>query len=111
MKIESHRVGTVEVITPIGALVDEDAEGFSRELLDHLKTSSPRIVVSMNEVPYLDSVALEGFATAADELSDRAVRLKLAQVAPTCREVLDLTGLADRLQFFEEVQDAVKSFL
>ena len=111
MKVERRKVGTVEVLTPVGALVDEDAERFSKELLDRLKASNPRVVVSMHEVPYMDSIALEGFADAADELSDRAVQLKLVQVTPTCREVLELTSLADRLQFFEEVPDAVKSFL
>lgn len=111
MKIECHRLGTVEVLTPNGALVDEDAELFSKEVLDKLKASNPRLVVSLHEVPYMDSVALEGIADAIDELSDRAVRLKLVQVTPTCREVLELTGLASRVQFFEEVQDAVKSFL
>ncbi len=111
MKIEKKRVGSVEVMSPFGPLVDEDAQEFFGELLCKLKASNPRVVVSLHEAPYMDSFALEGLADAADELSDRAVRLKLAKVPATCREVLELTGLAPRFQFFEEVQDAVKSFL
>ena len=111
MKIESHNLGTVEVLTPIGALVEDDAMTFANALLNRLKGSSSRVVVSMQEVPYLDSVALEGFAEVADELSDRSVKLKMVQVTPTCREVFELTALSERLQFFEEIQDAVRSFL
>jgi hypothetical protein len=39
------------------------------------------------------------------------MQLKLVNVQSNCREVLELTGLADRFQFFDDVQDAVKSFL
>ena len=111
MKIEKKRVGSIEVLAPDGPLVDDDAREFSNELLRKLRSSNHRVVVSLEDVPYLDSLALEGLLDAADELSDRSVRLKLAKVPSTCREVLELTGLADRFQFFDEEQDAAKSFL
>jgi anti-anti-sigma factor len=111
MKIERQRIGTVEVCAPVGPLTEEDATQFTRVLLERIRASSARLVVSMREVPYFDSTALEGLVTASDELGEQAARLKLVQVNQTCREVLELTGLAPRFQFFEEVQDAVKSFL
>ena len=111
MKVERQQVGTVDVMTPVGALVDEDAERFSRLLLERLKSPSPRVVVVMQEVPYMDSAALEGLLAATEELSDRSMSLKLASVTPTCREILELTGLSGRFRFFNDVQDAVKSFL
>ena len=111
MKIERQQVGSVEVCVPIGPLVDEDAEEFSRTLLERLASSNPRVVVALKEVPYLDSTALEGLADAADELSNRALLLKLVNTPATCREILELTGLSERFQFFDDVRDAVKSFL
>jgi anti-anti-sigma factor len=111
VKIERQQIGSVEVSKPVGPLVDEDAEAFSRALMKRLVSSNPRVVVVLKEVPYLDSVALEGLADASDELSQRAMQLKLVNVQSNCREVLELTGLADRFQFFDDVQDAVKSFL
>ncbi len=44
-------------------------------------------------------------------LIDRGGRLKLVAVSPTCREILELTGLSGRFQFFEEPNDAARSFL
>jgi len=111
MKCEQRQVGTVDVLTPIGALVDEDAEQFSAKLLERLRSSSPRVVISMQEVPYLDSKALEGLLAAADELAERALHLKLARVTQTCREVFSLTSLAERFRFFESVEDAARSFI
>ena len=111
MKLEQQSVGTVDVLTPIGALVDEDAASFCRLLQERVKGLNPRVVVSLQEVPYMDSSALEGLLDAADELADRALNLKLANVSSTCREIFELTGLASHFRFFNDVQDAVKSFL
>lgn len=111
MKIEHQQIGTVTVLSPIGPLVDDDAEQFADELNRRLGAAAARIVVAMHEVPYLDSSALEALLLAAEELSAQAQRLKLARVTSTCREAMELTGLADRFQYFEEVQDAVRSYL
>lgn len=111
MKVEQQQVGTVDVLTPVGALVDQEAESFSKLLLERVKLPNPRLVVLMPQVPYLDSTALEGLLAATEELADRATSLKLVGVPPLCREILALTGVSGRFSFFEDVQDAVRSFL
>ena len=111
MKIERQKLGTVEVLSPIGPLVDQDAETFGQALHKKIDSSNPRVVVVLQDVPYMDSAALEILLDATDELSDRAMTLKLAGVSPTCREILELTNLAGRFSFFTDVEDAVRSFL
>ncbi len=111
MKIERQQVGTVDVFMVVGALVDEDAEHFSKLLLERVTLPNSRVVVAMREVPFMDSGAIEGLLAATDELADRAANLKLANVPQTCREILELTGVSGRFSFFEDVQDAVRSFL
>ena len=110
VKIESQKVGTVDVYAPIGALADEEAESFSSMLKSRLDEQSLRFVVSLTEVPYLDSVALEGLLDAAEQSLSRNTQLKLTCVPPTCREILELTGLSRHFQIFETVEDAVRSF-
>jgi anti-anti-sigma factor len=111
MKLEQRTVGTVEVLSVVGALVDQDAESFSQQLLGLARSTNPRVIVWLHEVPYLDSAAIEGLLTAADELEGRAMSLKLVAVSSTCRETLELTGVSNRFSYFKDVQDAVKSFL
>ncbi len=111
MKIDQQKVGTVDLLTPMGPLVDEDAVQFCELLAQRLSSTHPRVVVSMQEVSYVDSTALEGFLDATENLRARASILKLAQVTSTCREILELTGLSGRFRFFNDVQDAVRSFL
>ncbi len=111
MKIERQQVGTVEVVTPVGPLVDDDSAMFCNDLLQRLKGANPRLVLALQDVPYLDSAAIEGMLDAADELGKRAQQLKLASVSPTVREVFELTGVVGRFQLFADVQNAVRSFL
>lgn len=111
MKIERHKIGTVEVCTPLDALADEGAAQFTETLQSCLNSPNPRLVIAMNEVGYMDSTALEGLVDAANDLNERSAQLKLSGVTPTCREILELTGLSGRFQFFEDVNDAVRSFL
>lgn len=111
MKIEQHCVGTVDVFTPIGPLVDQDGAKFTEVLLGRIEAPNSRVVVSLAEVPYMDSPALEGLQTAAERLAERACSLKVAAATPTCREILEITGLSTMIRFFRDVQDAVRSFL
>lgn len=113
MKTEVRKIGTVDVFTPVGPLVDSDSEAFFKGLLARVtsEAGSARVGVAMHEVPYMDSSALEGFLAAAEALGERATCLKLAGVTPTCREIFELTGLAPRFRFFADVEDIVKSFL
>ncbi len=111
MKVEEQRVGTVDILAPVGALVDQDATSFSKMLLQRVKVPNPRVVVSLHEVPYMDSAAVEGLLDATDELAERATSLKLVRVPSASREILELTDVAGKFNFFENVQDAVRSFL
>ncbi len=111
MKIEQQKVGSVDVLTPSGPLVDHDASDFVKKLMERIGSSNPRIAIAMQDVPYMDSEAMEGLLTAADELGAHASLLNLVAVTSTCRETLELTGVADRLRFFQDVQDVAKSYL
>ncbi len=111
MKVERQQVGTVDVLAPIGAIVDPEADDFLKLLQEQVESMNPRVVISMHEVPYIDSAGIEGLLDASDELLDRATTLKLAGVQSTCREILELTGTAPRFSFYSDVSDAVRSFL
>ena len=111
MNIEVKRVGTVDVIVPHGPLVDEDAESFIEKMMAKLDAANPRFVLDMGDVPYLDSRGIEGIVDAALDLQQRGGRLRMAAASGTCREVLELTGQSGRVEFFDDAQNAVRSFL
>jgi len=99
------------VIIPDGPLVDEDSEEFLSTLTKHLASANPRLVICMQDVPYLDSYGLEMLLDYANDLREHSQRLKLASVTSTCREIMDLTELMGEFEIFDDVEDAVRSFL
>lgn len=111
MKIDFQRMGTVDVLAPNGALADVDVESFVAALRERLQAPCPRFVLDLHLVPYFDSRGIESVVDAARDLQQRGGRLRLAAVTPTCREVLELTGQAACVEFFDQVADAVRSFL
>ena len=111
MKTEQQTFGSVDVITPVGALVGSDASEFTELILDKLRASNPRVVVDLHQVPYIDSAGLEGLLQATEDLGDRAMNLTIARVTSSCREAVELTGLAPRFRWFEDIQTAVRSFI
>ncbi len=111
VSIEEKRVGTVDVLTPAGPIVDEDAEDLIATMNNKLNSPNARFVLSMEKVPYIDSRGIEGLVDSSENLMGRGGRLRVAGVTATCREALELTGQSEKVDFFDTVQDAVRSFL
>jgi len=111
VKVDQQRYGSVEVIAPDGPLTDEESAEFVAVIDGQLTSSNPRVVVCMEDVPYVDSHGLELLISFANDLRNRGLPLKLAAVTSTCREILDLTELVGEFEIFDDVEDAVRSFL
>ncbi len=111
MSIEEKRVGTVDVLAPSGPIVDDDAEDLISMMTNRLSSPNARFVLSMEKVPYIDSRGIEGLVESSESLMGRGGRLRLAGVTATCREALELTGQSEKVDFFDTLQDAVRSFL
>ncbi|MCG3136666.1 MAG: hypothetical protein HJJLKODD_00501 [Phycisphaerae bacterium] len=111
MKVGKQRFGTVEVLSPDGPITVEEGEEFAAAMEGQMTSANPRVVVNMEEVPYLDSYGLELMLNFANDLRNRGLPLKLSMVTPTCREIMELTELTSEFEMFDEIEDAVRSYL
>ena len=111
MDIQEQRHGAVTVVKPQGPLVLGDADQFKGHIGEVMRRSLGRLVIDATAVPYVDSQGLEALVGATDELSASGRSLRLCGAGETLREVLDLTGVADRFEHYEDVTTAVRSFL
>lgn len=111
MEIQEQRHGAVTVVKPQGPLVVGDAEEFRVRLADTMTRSLGRFVVDASAIPYVDSLGLEALVQSTDELGASGRALRLCGACETLREVLELTGLADRFEHYVDVNTAVRSFL
>ncbi len=111
MDIQEQRHGAVTVIKPQGPLVQGDAEQFRAHLGDVFSRSLGRFIVDVSAVPYVDSVGLEALVQSTDEMGSSGRALRLCGACETLREVLEITGIADRFEHYEDANIAVRSFL
>ena len=71
-----------------------------------------RGIIRERIVPLLEQMGIRGKESLfPDDLSAGGRALRLCGTGETLREVLELTGLADRFEFYEDVNIAVRSFL
>lgn len=110
MRISEYQHGAVTVVKPEGSLAETDADTFAAAFRDHVARTLGRVVIDASSMHFVDSHGLETLLALSEELSAAGSALKLCAANDTVREVLDLTGLADRFEHYEDAPSAVRSF-
>ena len=99
------------MLKPIGPLLAADAPGFSDRVAKAVTRSLGRFVLDASALPFVDSAGLEALLGAADDFNQNGQMLRLCAVNETLREVLELTDLASRFEYYQDAADATRSFL
>jgi anti-sigma B factor antagonist len=111
MEIQEERHGGVTVIRPIGPMIQQDAEQVRKRAIDALPRCLGRLVIDVSAVQYVDSKGLESLLAVTDALQKSAQVLRLCGANETLREVLELTEISPRFDFYRDVGDGVRSWL
>ena len=109
MKIHSQVHGSVTVLIAHGPLVGEETLDL-RRAVNEVSDTARRVVVDMAEVPYLDSGGIETLLELCDLNLSPHQRPKVANLTETCVEALELTDVLPRLDAFDTVDSALRSF-
>ena len=111
MKIETTQMGSVLVLTPQGAVAQDDVDEFACLMEDHRRKTNGRLVLDMTQVSFLDSRGVEAIWDFADHQHESGQTTKLAAVPELCREILELTGVGSQVDIFDSCESAVRSFV
>jgi len=111
MQAQTSREGSVIVIKPVGPMIAAELEELDRQLQDVFSGWTPRIVVNMNEVAFLDSASLELLCRYRNLVNERGLSLKLCSVNEMTRQILELTRLISRFDIYPDIVAAVRSYL
>ena len=109
MKVDVIPQGSITVLAPHGPLTRDEDDDFRASAGDPIRDRNGRIVLDMTDVPYLDSRGIETLLELVAGATT-LVKPRLANVCDTCREALDLTDVLDRLNVFDSVESALRSF-
>lgn len=108
MKIDFKPHANVLVVTPHGPITAEEAEEFRERVAAGVEEREGRVVLDMEYAPYVDSAGIEALLALCT--GSRSVRPRVANLADTCREALDLTLVLPELDVFETVESAIRSY-
>ncbi len=111
MDIQEQTKGAVRVLKPRGPLSGPDAEEFKAKAGAIASETMGRVLIDASGVPFVDSRGLEVLLELSEQLGQSGQALKLCATTETVREVLDLTELSGQMEFYEDVNGAVRSFL
>lgn len=111
MKINTQNYNEVAIVELQGEFISDHIKAFQdtvQRLIDEKMTG---IVLDMKEVTFIDSQCLEQLLWLRDHCNENNSQLKLAGLAETCEKILEITRLQLELDIYDELAEAVKSFV
>ena len=111
MKIDVHRMGSVTVVSPRGAVAQDDVDEFAATVENVRQKTHGRLVIELSQVPYFDSRGVEVLWDLADQQREAGQAMRVAAVPALCREIFELTLISDRLDLYDSPESAVRSLL
>jgi anti-sigma B factor antagonist len=111
MTIQQRLVGDVTVLDVGGRMSASSPERLLAVTVRRLlQSDQKRILVNMQEVPYIDSTGLAEIVGAYHAATRRGGTFKLVHLTPHVRELLTVTMLLTVFEVFESEADALASF-
>ena len=107
--VESTCRGPATVVRLKGPLVDEVLDELSQHATSAISAGVGRVVFDASEIPFADSQGIELLLDVADQLGTIGQPMRFASISETLREIFEITGVADRFDYYEDVPQAVRS--
>lgn len=107
MSLPTEIFGDVIVVHTPEELATDQADSIESLLVTLERVN---VVVDLDGTETFDSRGLTSLIESQDNLRELGGNLKIATANPANRKILEMTRLDERLEVFESVVDAVKSF-
>ena len=111
MQISISERSDVTVVAISGSVDGLTADNLLDTLNQQLSSGHARLVGDLSGVDYTSSAGLRALLATVKETRRRGGDLRLAQINPNVRKVLDLSGFATILKIYAGVDEAVASFV
>jgi len=111
VKIEQIQHGTVAVLVPDGALIEEESEDFAAQVRQCFQGGNAKIVLQLNNVPFIDSAGLETLLALYGEAMALGGEIKISAPTDIGHDILRATRLNNVLEVHESTPDARRSFV
>ena len=110
MKIETRELKHVSVMKVVGRVDSATAPDLEKALQGLVDSDRNQIVLDLQETEYMSSAGLRVLVTMLKAAKKNGGELRLAQLSPRVKEVLELAGLTPVFGIYPDVVEAVGSF-
>jgi anti-sigma B factor antagonist len=110
MPITAETYGDVVVARLEDELTTDNVTRFQTLLESQLDEGIRNVVVDLEKTEYLDNEGLEAFDDLIVRLEGSGGQLKFSGLSPGCRKIFELTRFDRRVDIFDSLIDAVRSF-
>ena len=109
MQIKVERYGHAVILNCKGELTEDTLEVFCKEVTRQLDENIVDIVVSLQELGFIDSAALTYLLELQETLRDRQGQLSLAKPNENVLKILEITRLDGELDVVDDIMEAVRA--
>ncbi|MGC5040104.1 STAS domain-containing protein [Streptomyces sp. DT190] len=106
LSVTASTADGIRVLTVAGE-IDHDTGDVLHQALDPSGTPSPRVVVDMRQVTFMDSVGINLFITAHRSLAQVGGWLRLVSVGTTVMRTFQIVGIDEFLDIRETREEAL----
>ena len=110
LRIDQRRAGGVVIFELRGRLVAEDTDVFKDQVTAALDGGATQLLIDLNQVPYMDSGGVGALVAMFTRAGRRGGRLKILCPSTRACHVLEITGLLQVFEVFEDETAALRSF-
>ena len=107
LKIEKRRVDGVTIVSCQGRIMFGDEANALRDFLKQVLTETPRLVLNLAGVTYIDSGGLGTLVGVYSSARGAGADIKLTGLGQRLRDVLQITKLATVFEVFDSEEEAL----
>ncbi len=110
MPITTETYGDVSVARLEDELTYDSVSRFETVVGQPMDEGIRNFVIDLEKTEYLDNAGLEAFDDLIVRLENSGGQVKFSGLGPTCRKIFELTRFDRRVDIFDSLIDAVRSF-
>ncbi len=110
LRMSTRTLDGAMVVDCSGRLVFGEESASLRDMIKKLVVQSPRIVLNMQEVNYIDSGGLGTLVSLYTSARNAGGAIKLARLSQRVSDLLQITKLLTIFEVFDDEEKAAKSF-
>jgi anti-anti-sigma factor len=110
MPMVAEIYGEVAVARLEDELTEDNLGRFDAMVERPLEEGVHNVVIDMEKTEYIDNAGLESLENLRDRLEALGGHLKYSGLGLTCRKIFEMTRFDQRIEVFDNMLDAVRSF-